>query len=162
MPIGYCPQVRLHTERVTSMKATMLCCNLRFRCGVVGEGYAGGNYGRGRNLTRGVVNREVVVDAISREQPICIAVDACVLTSHSLAPRCANLVLMLTPCLCPFVPCFVSCIRFRRVVDWVQCQDLVSAASFSPDGQLAAAGLYNGRVMFYHTAGLRYYTQASS
>ncbi|CAM9504361.1 unnamed protein product, partial [Hapterophycus canaliculatus] len=48
-----------------------------------------------------------------------------------------------------------------RVVDWVQCQDLVSAASFSPDGQLAAAGLYNGRVMFYHTTGLRYYTQAS-
>ncbi|CAM9154577.1 unnamed protein product [Scytosiphon promiscuus] len=46
-----------------------------------------------------------------------------------------------------------------RVVDWVQCQDLVSAASFSPDGQLAAAGLYNGRVMFYHTTGLRYYTQ---
>lgn len=50
--------------------------------------------------------------------------------------------------------------RFR-VVDWVQCQDMVSAASFSPDGQLAAAGLYNGRVMFYHTTGLRYYTQVS-
>lgn len=46
-----------------------------------------------------------------------------------------------------------------RVVDWVQCQDMVSAASFSPDGQLAVAGLYNGRVMFYHTTGLRYYTQ---
>ncbi|CAM9725341.1 unnamed protein product [Ectocarpus sp. 6 AP-2014] len=46
-----------------------------------------------------------------------------------------------------------------RVVDWVQCQDMVSAASFSPDGKLAAAGLYNGRVMFYHTTDLRYYTQ---
>lgn len=46
-------------------------------------------------------------------------------------------------------------------MDWVQCQDMVSAASFSPDGKLAAAGLYNGRVMFYHTTDLRYYTQVS-
>lgn len=46
-----------------------------------------------------------------------------------------------------------------RVVNWVQCQDMISAANFSPDGQLTVAGLYDGRVMFYHTLGLRYYTQ---
>ena len=54
-----------------------------------------------------------------------------------------------------------SILAVARVANWVQCQDMISAASFSPDGQLTAAGLYNGRVMFYHTKDLRYYTQAS-
>lgn len=47
-------------------------------------------------------------------------------------------------------------------MNWVQCQDMISAANFSPDGQLTAAGLYDGRVMFYHTTDLRYYTQVST
>lgn len=41
----------------------------------------------------------------------------------------------------------------------MQCPDVISAASFSPDGQLTAAGLFNGAVMFHHTNDLRYYTQ---
>lgn len=46
-----------------------------------------------------------------------------------------------------------------RVVNWVQCPDMISSARFTPDGQLTVAGLYDGRVIFHHTADLRYYTQ---
>lgn len=46
-----------------------------------------------------------------------------------------------------------------RVIQWVGVRDFITSACFSPDGKLALAGLFTGQVVFYHSDGLRYYTQ---
>ena len=46
-----------------------------------------------------------------------------------------------------------------RVINWAQAPEMITAASFSPDGSLCVAGLYNGECYFYHTERLKYYTQ---
>jgi WD40 repeat protein len=45
-----------------------------------------------------------------------------------------------------------------RVVTWAQAPVMITAATFSPDGQLCVAGLFTGECVFYHTERLRYYT----
>ena len=43
----------------------------------------------------------------------------------------------------------------HRVLDWVQLPELISAATFTPNGKLAVVGLLNGQCVFYRTDGLR-------
>ncbi|CAN0051625.1 unnamed protein product [Choristocarpus tenellus] len=50
-------------------------------------------------------------------------------------------------------------VQQKRVLNWTQCPDIITTTNFSPDGQLAVGGLFDGRVIFYHTQDLKYYTQ---
>jgi WD40 repeat protein len=45
------------------------------------------------------------------------------------------------------------------VVEWAQTANIITAATFSPNGKMAVAGLFNGQCVFYLTEGLRYFTQ---
>ncbi len=47
----------------------------------------------------------------------------------------------------------------HKVVEWVQTSNIITSATFSPDGQSAAAGLYNGQLVIYQTEQLKYRTQ---
>ncbi len=47
----------------------------------------------------------------------------------------------------------------HRVVEWAQTANIITAATFSPSGKMAVAGLYNGQCVFYLTDGLKYRTQ---
>ncbi len=47
----------------------------------------------------------------------------------------------------------------HRVVEWAQTSNIITAAAFSPSGNMAVAGLYNGSCVFYQTDGLKYFTQ---
>jgi WD40 repeat protein len=49
-----------------------------------------------------------------------------------------------------------------RVKAWAQCPDIITAAQYSPNGNLVAAGLMKGQVYFYMTDGMKYYTQLES
>lgn len=53
----------------------------------------------------------------------------------------------------------VWCIPEHRVTQWAQAPNVITAASYSPDGEMAVAGLHNGRVVFYEAESLRYFTQ---
>jgi WD repeat-containing protein 44 len=47
----------------------------------------------------------------------------------------------------------------HRVVDWTQTPTMITAAAFNHNGKIAAAGLYNGQVVFFQSQGLTYFTQ---
>ena len=47
------------------------------------------------------------------------------------------------------------------MVEWAQTANIITAATFSPNGQLAVAGLYNGQCVFYSTD-VRHYDSACS
>jgi WD40 repeat protein len=47
----------------------------------------------------------------------------------------------------------------HRVVEWAQTANIITACCFSPSGNMAVAGLYNGQCVFYQTEGLKYFTQ---
>jgi hypothetical protein len=50
----------------------------------------------------------------------------------------------------------------HRVVEWAQTANIITAAAFSPSGNMAVAGLYNASVVFYQTDGLKYFTQVDA
>mmetsp|Transcript_413 Transcript_413/g.682 ORF Transcript_413/g.682 Transcript_413/m.682 type:complete len:705 (+) Transcript_413:291-2405(+) len=47
----------------------------------------------------------------------------------------------------------------HHVAEWAQAGNIITAVSFSPDGQTAVAGLYNGLCTFYESYGLKYITK---
>jgi WD40 repeat protein len=49
-----------------------------------------------------------------------------------------------------------------RVKAWAQTPDIITAAQYSPNGNMVAAGLMKGQVYFYMTDGMKYYTQLES
>jgi WD40 repeat protein len=50
----------------------------------------------------------------------------------------------------------------HRVVEWAQTSAIITSATFSPNGNLCLAGLYNGQCVFYQTDGLKYHTQVDA
>ena len=43
----------------------------------------------------------------------------------------------------------------HRVVEWAQTSNIITAATFNPNGNMTVAGLYNGSAIFYQTDGLK-------
>ena len=50
----------------------------------------------------------------------------------------------------------------HRVVEWAQTSNIITAATFNPNGNMTVAGLYNGQCVFYLTDGLKYHTQVDA
>lgn len=50
----------------------------------------------------------------------------------------------------------------HRVVEWAQTSNIITAATFNPNGNMTVAGLYNGQAVFYQTDGLKYHTQVDA
>lgn len=46
-----------------------------------------------------------------------------------------------------------------QVVRWAQTSNIITSACFSPNGQMALAGLYDGLVVLYQSDTLKYFTQ---
>ena len=48
-----------------------------------------------------------------------------------------------------------------RVKDWAQTPDYISTTRYTPDGRYVTVGCFDGRVLFYLSEGLKYFTQVS-